>query len=67
MKAAFCGHSSGRRPVLLSHFHFSHPITNHSLFMHAFYTKGQPFRWARLLSLLLLLLPLAGRAQVVIS
>ena len=35
--------------------------------MHAFYTKGQPFRWARLLSLLLLLLPLAGRAQVVIS
>ena len=34
------------------------------------YTKGQPFRWMRLLSLLLLLLPLAGRGQsttVVIS
>ena len=30
--------------------------------MHTLYTKGQPFRWMRLLSLLLLL-PLAGRAQ----
>ena len=35
--------------------------------MQTLYTKGQPFRWARLLSLVLLLLPLAGRAQVVIS
>ncbi|MET4075024.1 choice-of-anchor D domain-containing protein [Hymenobacter sp. UYCo722] len=34
--------------------------------MHTLYTKGQSFRWMRLLSLLLLL-PLAGRAQVVIS
>ncbi|MDO7849531.1 choice-of-anchor D domain-containing protein [Hymenobacter sp. M29] len=31
------------------------------------YRNGQPFRWARLLTLLVMLLPLAGRAQVVIS
>ncbi len=35
--------------------------------MQTLYTKRSSFRWARLLSLLLLLLPLAGRAQVVIS
>ncbi|GAA3963637.1 choice-of-anchor D domain-containing protein [Hymenobacter antarcticus] len=38
--------------------------------MHTLYTKGQSFRWVRLLSLLLFLLPLAGRGQsttVVIS
>ena len=34
--------------------------------MHILYTKGQTFRWARLLTLLLLL-PLAGRGQVAIS
>ena len=31
--------------------------------MHTLYAKGQSFRWMRLLSLLLLLLPLAGRGQ----